>query len=66
MVLTLIWGVAWVKSAKPADEDLPVLVAGEPEQLAKAERMANGIEIDDETWSQLSAIAERYQIRIDS
>ena len=57
--------IAWVKSANPADQDLPVLVAGEPEQLAKAERMANGIEIDDETWSQLSAIAERYQILAD-
>jgi uncharacterized oxidoreductase len=58
--------IAWVKSAKPSDPDLPVLVAGEPERLARAERMANGIEIDDATWGQLSAIAERYQIRLDS
>jgi uncharacterized oxidoreductase len=58
--------IAWVKSAKPADDDLPVLVAGEPERIARAERMANGIEIDDTTWGQLAAIAERYQIRIDS
>jgi hydroxycarboxylate dehydrogenase B len=58
--------IAWVKSAKPADPDLPVLVAGEPEQMYKAERIANGIEIDDTTWAQLSAIAERYQIRVDS
>jgi uncharacterized oxidoreductase len=33
--------------------------------LARAERVANGIEIDDATWGQLSAIAERYQIRVD-
>jgi uncharacterized oxidoreductase len=57
--------IAWVKSAKPADPDLPVLVAGEPERIAKAERLAHGIEIDDTTWGQLSAIAERYQIRLD-
>lgn len=57
--------IAFVKSAKPADPDLPVLVAGEPERIARAERMANGITIDDETWTQLSAIAERYQIRTD-
>jgi len=57
--------IAWVKSAKPADQDLPVLVAGEPEQIYKAERIANGIDIDDTTWAQLSAIAERYQIRVD-
>src|ERR1700738_4635839 len=57
--------ISWVKSAKPADPDLPVLVAGEPERMARAERVANGIEIDDATWAQLSAIAERYQIRTD-
>ena len=57
--------IAWVKSAKPADPELPVLVAGEPERLARAERIAHGIEIDKETWSQLSAIAERYQIALD-
>ena len=57
--------IAWVKSAKPADPDLPVLVAGEPERIARAERIANGIEIDDTTWGQLSAIAERYQIALD-
>src|SRR3954447_25519954 len=57
--------LSWVKSAKPADADLPVLVAGEPEQLARAKRMAEGIEVDDTTWGQLMAIAERYQIRVD-
>ena len=36
------------------------------ELLARAERMANGIEIDEATWGQLMAIAERYQIRLDS
>jgi uncharacterized oxidoreductase len=34
--------------------------------MARAERIADGIEIDDVTWAQLSAIAERYQIRLDS
>lgn len=58
--------VAWVKSAKPADPDAPVLVAGEPERIAKAERMAKGIEIDETTWGQLMGIAERYQIRLDT
>jgi uncharacterized oxidoreductase len=58
--------ISWVKSAKPADQDLPVLVAGEPERMARAARIADGIEIDDTTWAQLSAIAERHQIRLDS
>lgn len=54
--------IAWVKSAAPADPELPVLVAGEPERIARAARLAHGIEVDDETWRQLAAIAERYQI----
>ncbi len=58
--------ISWVKSANPADPNLPILVAGEPERMTRAERIANGIEIDDETWDQLSAIAQRYQIRLDS
>src|ERR1700744_605911 len=58
--------ISWVKSAQPADGSFPVLVAGEPELMARAERLANGIEIDDTTWAQLSDIAERHQIRIDS
>jgi uncharacterized oxidoreductase len=57
--------IAWVKSASPAEPDLPVLVAGEPERMARAERLAHGIPIDDETWSQLAAIAERYQVSLD-
>jgi len=57
--------IAWVKSAAPADPDLPVLVAGDPERMTRAERLAKGIEIDQETWKQLSAIAERYQIAVD-
>jgi uncharacterized oxidoreductase len=58
--------ISWVKSAQPADPDLPVLIAGEPEQIARANRIANGIEVDDTTWAQLAAIAERYQIRLES
>jgi uncharacterized oxidoreductase len=57
--------ISWVKSAAPADAALPVLVAGDPERIARAERMANGIEIDETTWSQLAAIAQRYQIPLD-
>src|SRR6195952_3502694 len=57
--------IGWVKSAKPSDPDLPVLVAGEPEQIAKAERLTNGIYVEEETWKQLTGIAERYQISLD-
>ena len=48
----------WVKASKPIDPDKPVLVPGEPEQLTKAEREANGIPIDDATWEEILAAAE--------
>jgi len=54
--------IAWVKAAVPTDPSQPVLVAREPERMARTERLANGIEIDDATWAQLSEIAERYQV----
>src|ERR1700761_1139564 len=57
--------IEWVKSAAPSDPELPVLVAGEPERIARAARLAKGIEVEDETWRQLCAIAERYQIAAD-
>ena len=56
--------IAWVKSAAPADPEMPVLVAGDPERATRAARMANGIEVDATTWGQLAAIAERYQIAV--
>jgi len=30
--------------------------------MARAARVTGGIEIDDTTWAQIAAIAERYQI----
>jgi hydroxycarboxylate dehydrogenase B len=49
--------IAWAKSAPAADPDLPVLVPGEPERIARAERMANGIVIDATTWREIAAAA---------
>ncbi len=48
----------WVKDSKPIDPDKPVLVPGEPEQIMKAEREANGIPVDDVTWEEVLAAAE--------
>jgi hydroxycarboxylate dehydrogenase B len=42
--------VAYVKSARPATPDGEVLVPGEPEERTKAERLANGVPLPDDTW----------------
>jgi uncharacterized oxidoreductase len=49
--------IAYVKAAKPTDPDYPVLIAGEPERIARAKRMKDGIEIDVTTWKQICEVA---------
>jgi hydroxycarboxylate dehydrogenase B len=58
--------VRWVKSCPPRDPDSPVLVAGEPERISRAKRLAHGIPVDDTTWEQIRAAAARLQVDIDA
>ncbi|MBV8223540.1 MAG: malate/lactate/ureidoglycolate dehydrogenase [Candidatus Eremiobacteraeota bacterium] len=50
--------VDYVKASPPAKSDEPVLVAGDPERLMRAERIARGIPIDPKTWSDIRAAAD--------
>ena len=45
--------VDWVRQSPPAPGSDGVLLAGEPERAARAERERTGIEIDDSTWAEL-------------
>jgi uncharacterized oxidoreductase len=56
--------IAYAKSAQPADPDLPVLVAGEPERIARAKRIADGIEIDATTWRQIGEVAASVGVSV--
>jgi len=49
---------AWVKSAPLVENSKGILVPGEPEARTEADRRANGIFVEDETWAQIQA-AER-------
>jgi hydroxycarboxylate dehydrogenase B len=49
----------FVKSSRPRTPDGAVLLPGEPEQRARAERLANGVPIDATTWNQIMAAGER-------
>lgn len=51
--------VEYVKSARPADPDCPVIVAGDPERARTIERTADGIEINDEAWEEMLAAEAR-------
>lgn len=43
-----------------------VLLPGEPERRTEAERRANGIPIDETTWSQLVEVAAKYGVDVPS
>jgi hydroxycarboxylate dehydrogenase B len=49
----------FVKSARPRAPGGEVLLPGEPERRARAERLASGIPIDATTWDQIMAAGER-------
>lgn len=48
----------FVKTCPPAEENGEVLTPGELEDRNRAQRIAEGIELDDTTWSQICATAE--------
>jgi len=57
---------AWVKASPPAPGVDEVMVPGDPERKARADRLANGIPIDPRTWEDLLATAELVGLDRDS
>jgi uncharacterized oxidoreductase len=51
--------IEYVKASPPADPTAPVLVPGEPERLARAERSRSGIAIDATTWEEILQAGEK-------
>ncbi len=49
----------WMHSAEPAVGNDKVRLPGEPERETMAERLANGIPIDDQSWGAIVGSAER-------
>lgn len=48
--------------AKRADPAQPVLVAGDPERLTRAERLEQGVPVPDDLMTQLRAVAESARV----
>ena len=49
--------LSYVKGTKPIDPDAPVLLPGEPEARKRADRIANGVPLTDDTFNALIATA---------
>jgi LDH2 family malate/lactate/ureidoglycolate dehydrogenase len=53
-------------ASPPARPDEPVLIPGDPERRTRAERMANGVPIDDETWRELTVAARGINVLVEA
>lgn len=51
--------VDWLRQSPPAPGSEGVLIAGEPERRARAERERAGIAVDDTTWAEIVAAGEK-------
>lgn len=49
--------IAYFKDAKPATPGGEVLIPGEPESRTRADRLANGVPLSDDTWAAIVATA---------
>ena len=43
-----------------------MLISGDPERRTRAERIANGVPIDDETWRELTTAARTINVLIEA
>ena len=50
--------LAWIRSSRPRPGFDEVLLPGEPERRRRAARLAHGIEIDPQSWSDIRAAAK--------
>ena len=57
--------VQWIKSAQPLSPESPVQIPGEPEQLTRRHREANGIPIDTVTWAEIVIAGKSVGLRAD-
>jgi uncharacterized oxidoreductase len=54
--------VAYIKSTKPVKAGGEVLMPGEPEARTRAERLRDGIDIPEDTWNAIVAMARRLGV----
>ena len=54
--------IDFVKGAKPATPGGEVLIPGEPEERTKAERLANGVPLPEDTWGAIVEAARKVGV----
>jgi hydroxycarboxylate dehydrogenase B len=56
---------AYITGSPRRNPDEPVLIPGDPERLTRAERIANGVPVDEETWQELVTAARAINVLIE-
>ena len=56
---------AYITASPPSRPNEPVLIPGDPERRTRAERIAHGVPIDDETWRELTGAARAINVLIE-
>jgi uncharacterized oxidoreductase len=56
---------AYITASPPSRPNEPVLIPGDPERSTRAERIAHGVPIDDETWRELATAARAINVLIE-
>jgi uncharacterized oxidoreductase len=56
----------YITASPPQHPDEPVLIPGDPERLMRAERIKNGVPIDDETWRELTVAARGINVLVEA
>ena len=56
----------YITASPPQHPDQPVLIPGDPERLMRAERIKNGVPIDDETWRELTVAARGINVLVEA
>ena len=56
--------IDWLRESPDAPDSEGVLIAGEPERKARADRLKNGIVVDDATWQEILGAAQKLGISL--
>ena len=52
----------WLRASRPAPGHDRVRIAGEPERESRERRLREGIPVDDETWNEIRAAAQKLKL----
>ncbi|MBV8089906.1 MAG: hypothetical protein JO139_10100 [Alphaproteobacteria bacterium] len=56
----------YITASPPRNPAEPTLIPGDPERLTRAERIKNGVPVDDETWRELTVAVHGVNVLVEA